>query len=569
MRINKCRIAIHTSRLHAASLQQEVSRQLHGVLKHQLSQRLDAWLGTLPRQQPVTLPCLRLDLGSLPRSVFSSQFVPKVMAALDEALHKLHLLPEQRAAAADDDRQPLLRNAEPVPEPPAQMPADPAAQFLRYLQTGYWPSPQTVQNDAPSAPPDHSRSPGEWLTQYLCQREQQETATWSGLNRVLAAPQARRRLLSCLTQQTWPLWQQRMLNLPALPASRQEKPDAITLLLLIWRQRVADGESALPAGSGFYQAELRLPSELQLRELAAFIARIGGKKAFAQPQIWLRRLVARHGDVLWQRFTPAARQQVIAAFPDMASLPGSVPPASATPARLPEADENPVSEAESMVRGNRPAGLLSAAQLPEVDRQPPLPAAGEMLSVHHAGLVLLWPLLPRWFSSLGLLVKADEQAPLTFASPQAQIDAIALLDALVWQDDNGGEWRSLFSKLLCGWPLNAPVEHWPDEERISELRLALETQLTSMLQQLQQIQLVQRQTRPGLDKLGLSEFCQLFLQRSGTLEETGTGWQLTVTPHPADLLLWSIPWPLEQLIYPWLAGPITIDWQMPVFPYTV
>jgi len=612
MRINKCRISIHTTRFYAASLQQEASRQLHGVLKNQLAQRLSAWLHALQRQQPVTLDYLRLDLGTLPRAAFSVQFAPKVMAALDQALRNLHLAPEQAAPAVTADNEYQLSTAiAKAPEPPAQTQKDPPEQFLRYLQTGYWP-PHKVQGNEPpavlnhssspgetgywqpsqaaqsleqsalpnhssspaqaaqsleqSALPNHSSSPGKWLTHYLRQSEQQDIPPWPGLSTVLAAPQARRRLLSCLTRQNWPLWQQRILNLPALPTGHKEKPDAITLLLLIWRQQAFDVEPTTPVISGFYQAELRLPSEPQLRELAALIARMDGKKGFAQPQIWLRRLLARHGDALWQRFTPADRQQVMAVLPDIASLPGSASPASATTARLPGSDENDASDAAPTVRENRPERPLVEPPRSVVDQHAPLPAAGEALPVHHAGLVLLWPLLPRWFSSLGLLVKTDEQAPLTFTSPQAQIEAIALLDALVWQSNDGGEWRSLLSKLLCGWPLNAPIEHWPGEERISELRLALETQLTSMLQQLQQMQLLQRL---GLDKLSLNGFCQLFLQRSGTLEEGGIGWQLTVTSHPADLLLWAIPWPLEQLIYPWLPGPIAIDWQMPVFPYAV
>ena len=198
-----------------------------------------------------------------------------------------------------------------------------------------------------------------------------------------------------------------------------------------------------------------------------------------------------------------------------------------------------------------------------------LPATGEAIAVHHAGVVLLWPLLPRWLSELGLMTKPNEQAPLMFASPKAQCEAIALLDAVIWQDDEGGEWRSLVSKLLCGWPLATPLEHWPSAERISELYQPLAQQLQSTLRQLQQLQLMQRQARPRLDKLTVRDMSQLFLQRSGTLQETRSGWQLSVNPHPADLLLWAIPWPLEQIIYPWTAGPIGLNWPLPVLPHTV
>lgn len=161
-----------------------------------------------------------------------------------------------------------------------------------------------------------------------------------------------------------------------------------------------------------------------------------------------------------------------------------------------------------------------------------------------------------------MLIKEEEEAPLRFASLQAQTEAIALLDSLVWGDDEGGEWRSLVNKMLCGWPLDVPLGGWPEPGRLRELREPIKKNLQAVLNQLQQLQQAQGSLRPGLEKFTVRDLCQLFLQRSGLLEfkDNATGWLLTLNVHPADPLLWGLPWPLEQIAYPWMKIPLNLCW---------
>ncbi|MEG6258814.1 contractile injection system tape measure protein [Enterobacter bugandensis] len=177
----------------------------------------------------------------------------------------------------------------------------------------------------------------------------------------------------------------------------------------------------------------------------------------------------------------------------------------------------------------------------------------ERLAVSGTGIVLLWPLLPRLFAEWKLVEKDSRNGALRFISQQTQSAACALLDTLVWDEDEPEEWRMMVGKWLCGWPLALPftgLERFTAEERAS-LREWLAANLMLL---------------PGVQKMAMADIRALFLQREGVLEQSDSGWHLTVTPHPADALLAGIPWPLTSIMLPWLAAPPGVHWALPVMP---
>ena len=159
----------------------------------------------------------------------------------------------------------------------------------------------------------------------------------------------------------------------------------------------------------------------------------------------------------------------------------------------------------------------------------------------HAGIVLLWPLLPQLFSLLGLL--SDEQ----FNSDEARWQAALALDGLICPDHAPDSERLHICRLLCGIAPDAPLPALipPDDQQQQQM----ESWLMAIAQQL-----------PGFHQLGLEDIRQLFLQRPGTVNENTTPPQLLIKPEPYDLLLNDWPWPLTLAYLPWLEHHLPIIW---------
>jgi len=158
--------------------------------------------------------------------------------------------------------------------------------------------------------------------------------------------------------------------------------------------------------------------------------------------------------------------------------------------------------------------------------------------VANAGLVLLWPLLPRLFSTFGWL--ADGR----FVDEQARWQAVGCLDWLAWGDPELAEWRTPCARLLCGLAWETPfVACPPSVLRQAELDLWLGQALASV---------------PLLDRCSISDLRIFFLQRAGTLVDAPM--RLTIEPEALDVLLCKLPWPLTNVMLPWLSIPISVDW---------
>ncbi|MCF2134590.1 MULTISPECIES: contractile injection system tape measure protein [Mycetohabitans] len=188
---------------------------------------------------------------------------------------------------------------------------------------------------------------------------------------------------------------------------------------------------------------------------------------------------------------------------------------------------------------SRPGPLTAQQPLPasqpDLSIDKPLPISG-------AGLVLFWPLLPTVLRRLGLVAEK------TFIDEAAQYGAVNWLNRLIWGDDAVLESRALFNKALCALPLDAPFTEAPLEtERLAELNAWLDGLPMSL---------------PGLQRCGVPDIRQLFLQRTGYLTQRAGQWTVHVDTDASDVLLRDICWPMQAVLLPWLEKPIAIDWAL-------
>ncbi|WP_338860208.1 contractile injection system tape measure protein [Mycetohabitans rhizoxinica] len=168
----------------------------------------------------------------------------------------------------------------------------------------------------------------------------------------------------------------------------------------------------------------------------------------------------------------------------------------------------------------------------------------EPLVAANAGLVLLWPVLPRLFQTFEL-VDADNRW-----QPDAARRAVALLDWLAAGQTPPADWRLPVPRLLCGLsplPDNVQPTDWPvlDEPQQVYADSWLNTTLAVL---------------PGLQRLSVTDMRAFFLQRTGMLTADTRRLTLAVERDAIDVLLSQVPWPLTQIALPWLPSPIEVEW---------
>ncbi|WXJ73618.1 contractile injection system tape measure protein [Mycetohabitans endofungorum] len=183
------------------------------------------------------------------------------------------------------------------------------------------------------------------------------------------------------------------------------------------------------------------------------------------------------------------------------------------------------------------------ALAPTQRRSNPLVEA-EPLVVANAGLVLLWPVLPRLFQTFEL-VDADNRW-----QPDAALRAVALLDWLAGGQTPPADWRLPVPRLLCGLsplPQDATSINWPVLD--GPQQVYADSWLNTTLAVL-----------PGLQRLSVADVRAFFLQRTGMLTADTKHLTLAVERDATDVLLTQVPWPLTQVALPWLSSPIEVEW---------
>ena len=619
MLINLCKLSLKVSRVYAYPVQQEASELFRFSLKEKIFNQLKAWEARQFGLKAEHIESLCLNVGVIPLSQFKTLFVPRVLEALEEALRNYSLtetlslekifeddltlgnrgddekpLPEnvltEHSGADDlttffennsltetlslekifeddltlgnrgDDEKPLPENVltehsgaddlttffennsltetlsfeknfedyltlgnrgddEKPPHEKVLTEHTYADDLTTFLETGYWPVSQGEVFSSPKA----------LLVSLVSKHPEFHAVFWQQLELSLVTPQARQRLLSTLPHKHWTQFMH-ALQRGLFSNIYQSKPDAVDFVIQLFRLRLSLKRKAYGLNV-FSKQEVTISTGNQVAELKSLIEYAVSISALKELGDWLKQVMALNTH-LKRRLSPPIYRFV----------------------------QQAVTEAEMANDAQHKEGSQRLLSFPGKKRE-------DELRVHHAGLVLLWPLLARWWNRLGLMTMPHDDIPLQFVSTLSQMDAIAFLDVLIWQDEEGGEWRSTLSKLLCGWPLSVPLDGWPEPERIAELSAFAETCLHDTVQQIQQIQFLQSQSRPGLNQLSVRDVCQLFLQRGGVLKDTQNGWQLTVAPHPSDILLWGIPWPIEQIVYPWLPEPLNVKWDRASYDY--
>lgn len=206
------------------------------------------------------------------------------------------------------------------------------------------------------------------------------------------------------------------------------------------------------------------------------------------------------------------------------------------------AHRSSASEAVRVSPSPTPGGAASLPTPTPSAVSSPLPVQGEAAApwwVANAGLVVLWPLLPRLFSQFGWIEDGH------FVDDVARWQAVGCLDWLAWGDDELAEWRTPCARLLCGIAGEVPFEAHPPA---SACQAELDIWLGQIFARV-----------PHLERCSVNDLRTFFLQRAGmlTLDEPVS---LAIEPEATDVLLRNLPWPLTHVILPWRATFINVDW---------
>ena len=161
--------------------------------------------------------------------------------------------------------------------------------------------------------------------------------------------------------------------------------------------------------------------------------------------------------------------------------------------------------------------------------------------VEDAGIVLLQPFVPLLFEELGLLESGE------FASEECRSKGIRLLEYLAWGTAVRAEFALPFQKLLCAQPPGQPL-------RPVALSSADTEEADSVLDAV-------IRHWAALKNTGRDGLRNTFLQRNGKLEIDEGQATLTVERQSVDVLLGQLPWSYSVLRLPWMADPLTVNWQ--------
>jgi hypothetical protein len=185
------------------------------------------------------------------------------------------------------------------------------------------------------------------------------------------------------------------------------------------------------------------------------------------------------------------------------------------------------------------------------ERRPPvrresLREQGEPLYVDNAGLVLAGAFLPHLFKTLELLGE-DADGKVRLRDAEAASRAVHLLQYLVDGGIVSPEPGLAVNKILCGVPLEAPIELGitPTDRELE----VCDTLLRSMLANWK-----------ALASTSVAGLRETFLQREGRLERSSGEWKLRVQRKTVDVLVDEVPWSLSVIFHRWMPQPLQVTW---------
>lgn len=166
--------------------------------------------------------------------------------------------------------------------------------------------------------------------------------------------------------------------------------------------------------------------------------------------------------------------------------------------------------------------------------------ASEGIYLDCAGLVLLHPFLPRFFTALGIVV--DDE----LVQPER---ALCLLHYLATGQKVAPEYELILPKILCNVPLETSVAAQV-EFTAAELEEA-EALLNAVIRHWE-----------VLRDSSIESLRGTFLVRAGKVSLRGDGdWLLQVEAKGFDILLDQLPWGIGMIQLPWMPKMLWVEWR--------
>ncbi len=165
----------------------------------------------------------------------------------------------------------------------------------------------------------------------------------------------------------------------------------------------------------------------------------------------------------------------------------------------------------------------------------------DFITVSNAGLVILWPFLPKFFENLGLMTNKE------FTEEEAKYKAVCALQYLCNNDQSElFEGTLSLPKILCEIALEDPIAIIELTEADIEVARGL---LTSVIAR-----------GPSWKNLSLQGFMNSYLCRQGSLKIRDDHWLLQVPKETFDITLEKLPWGFGTVKLPWMNKIIQVEW---------
>ncbi len=192
----------------------------------------------------------------------------------------------------------------------------------------------------------------------------------------------------------------------------------------------------------------------------------------------------------------------------------------------------------------RAFGTSGESPLNPRSEEPPTPVTPGTIYVANAGAVLLHPFLGTHFERLGWIEGG------AFANVDARDRAIHQIYYLTNDAASNDETQLALAKVLCGCAPEAPVQRAKDLKAPSK---AARREATAVLEAL-------IANWPALKSTSIDGLREAFLQRTGRLERSDSGWRLRVEPSGVDILLARLAWSSSLVRLRWMEHILYIDW---------
>lgn len=163
------------------------------------------------------------------------------------------------------------------------------------------------------------------------------------------------------------------------------------------------------------------------------------------------------------------------------------------------------------------------------------------IPVNNAGLVLLQGFFTPYFHRLNLLEDKG------FTSPEKQRQAVHFLQYLVTGQSSTEEQHLALNKLLCGLPLNAPVEYGID--MTSEQEKTAKGLIEAVINYWN-----------AIGSSSVDGFRGNWLLRNGILKEGPDNWELIIEKMAYDILLEKAPFAYSVIHFSWMPKPLYVTW---------